>query len=294
MNKRTNTRRLILDMHKFDIHVFDEFGLYNYVNAQTILPSHTHSNMIEICYLSKGCQQYFVGNNTYKMYGGDIFMTFPNEIHGTGEIPEEKGMLYWMVLKTPEEGRRYLGLSYPEANELYRRLLHIPSHLFKGNTDCDRLLQRIFNVYFSRNDLLSKTELNNHLVALLLNIIRCGEAEYNRQYSEDIAKTIRYIENLLFENFDLEELAGKINLSLSRFKHKFKEETGIPPAEFILRRKIDKACRLIEENKSSIKDIAYDLGFSSPAYFSTVFKQYNGISPTSYKTKNNNNSHLPE
>lgn len=46
--------RLILDMKKHGIEVFDEFGRYNYVNTQTILPTHTHSDMIEICYLAKG------------------------------------------------------------------------------------------------------------------------------------------------------------------------------------------------------------------------------------------------
>ena len=87
---------MILDMKKHGIEVFDEFGRYNYVNTQTILPTHTHSDMIEICYLAKGSQEYFVGNNTFRLYGGDIFIAFPNEIHGTGEVPEEKGVLYWM------------------------------------------------------------------------------------------------------------------------------------------------------------------------------------------------------
>ena len=48
---------------------------------------------------------------------------------------------------------------------------------------------------------------------------------------------------------------------------------------------MEKAQEMMKEGKFSIKDIAYDLGFSSPAYFSTVFKQYNGYSPTSYKKK---------
>lgn len=48
---------------------------------------------------------------------------------------------------------------------------------------------------------------------------------------------------------------------------------------------MEKAQEMMKEDKFSIKDIAYNLGFSSPAYFSTVFKQYNGYSPTSYKKK---------
>lgn len=284
MNKG-NIRRLILHMQKFDIEVFDEFGRYNYLNAQAILPSHTHSGMVEICYLSKGCQEYFVGKERYKMFGGDIFMTFPNEVHGTGDIPEEKGVLYWIVLKAPQNGGDYLGLSFDEASVLFNRILHIPVHLFKGNNECERLFQRITSVYFNEKGILTKIELNNLLVSLLLNIVRCGEMSSLRQYGEHIMKTVYYIDENIFEEFDLEELADKCNLSLSRFKHRFKEETGIPPAEYIIRKKVEKARTMIDENTLSIKDIAYDLGFSSPAYFSTVFKQYNGYSPSAYKMK---------
>lgn len=279
--------RLILDMKKHGIEVFDEFGRYNYVNTQTILPTHTHSDMIEICYLAKGSQEYFVGNNTFRLYGGDIFIAFPNEIHGTGEVPEEKGVLYWMVLKRPEKEKDYLGLNYPDAFELFSRLLQLPKRLFKGGSECERLLQKIIQIYFQNKDPLSKMELNNLLVSLLLHIIHAGEKSSGRAYSDRITKIIHYIDENLFEMLDLEFLADKCNLSVSRFKHLFKEETGIPPSEYIIRKKIEKAHEMMEDSKFSIKDIAYDLGFSSPAYFSTVFKQYNGYSPTFHKKKNN-------
>ena len=281
--KNKDSCRLILDMQRHDIDIFDEFGRYNYVSAQTILPTHTHPGMIEICYLVKGSQEYFVGKDTFKLYGGDVFLSFPDEVHGTGNVPEEKGTLYWMVLKRPERGKDYLGLSFPDAKELFNRLLQLPERLFKGSVECERLLQGITRIYFRNKDTLTKMELNNLLVSFLLHIIRSGEKSQVRTYSERITGIVHYIEENLFEILDLEELADRCNLSVSRFKHLFKEETGIPPSEFIIRKKVDKAQALIEEQELSIKNIAYDLGFSSPAYFSTVFKQYNGYSPTSHK-----------
>mgnify|MGYP002250948480 FL=1 len=277
--------RLILHMERHAIDVFDEFGRYNYVNTQTILPTHTHPNMIEICYLAKGSQEYFVDDNIFRLYGGDVFIAFPDEIHGTGEVPEEKGVLYWMVLKRPQEGKEYLGLNYSDACELFSRLLQLPKRLFKGGAECERLLLKIISIYCRSKEPLTKMELNNLLVSLLLHIIHAGEKISGRTYGDRITKIVRYIDENLFEVFDLETLADKCNLSVSRFKHSFKEETGIPPSEYIIRRKMEKAQEMMKEGKFSIKDIAYDLGFSSPAYFSTVFKQYNGYSPTSYKKK---------
>lgn len=291
--KDKNSSRLILDMEKHDIDVFYEFGRYNYVNAQTVLLPHTHPDMLEICYLAKGSQEYLVGEDTFKMYGGDVFISFPNEVHGTGNTPEEKGLLYWMILKQPEEGKEYLGLHYPEAKALFDRLLKLPARLFKGDAECEHLLQSIVRTYFKEKDTLNKMELNNLLVSYLLHIVHSGEKKQARTYSERITEIIQYIDENLFDTLDLEDLADRCNLSVSRFKHLFKEETGIPPAEYIIRKKVEKAQKLLEEQELSIKDIAYDLGFSSPAYFSTVFKQYNGYSPTSLqKKKHDSPQHL--
>ena len=91
--------RLILDMHKLDIHVFEEFGRNNYSNAQSVLPLHVHDDATEICYLSRGNQTYLVGDDVYQVRGGECFITYPNEIHGTGNLPEEKGVLYWFSLE---------------------------------------------------------------------------------------------------------------------------------------------------------------------------------------------------
>lgn len=291
MRDKDNSR-LILDMRKHEIDVFHEFGRYNYVNVQTVLLPHTHPDMLEICYLAKGSQEYFVNENAFKLYGGDVFISFPNEVHGTGNAPEEKGLLYWMILKQPEEGKEYLGLHFSEAKVLFNRLLLLPTRLFRGNIECERLLQSIIRTYFQNRDVLTKIELNNLLVSFLLHIIHSGEKKQTRVYSERITEIIQYIDDNLFDTLDLEDLADKCNLSVSRFKHLFKEETGIPPAEYIIRKKVEKAQELIEKQEQSIKDIAYDLGFSSPAYFSTVFKQYNGYSPTSLKVKKKNPANL--
>ena len=276
-------RRLVLDMKKFDIHIFDEFGRYNYLNTQKSLPTHTHPDMIEICYLAKGSQEYFVGEEIFRLLGGDLFLTFPDEVHGTGQTPEEKGILYWMILKTPQKGKDYLGLLCSEASVIFNKLLHTPVRIFKGNDECGKLFRQIFRLYFRDSDTLVKIELNNLLVSLLLNIIRCSEIAFDRRYSEYMMKITHYIDENILGTINLHDLADRCNLSLSRFKHRFKDEVGIPPAEYIIRKKIEKARELIENDMFSIKDIAYDLGFTSPAYFSTVFKQYMGYPPSFHR-----------
>lgn len=279
--------RLILDMHKLDIRVFEEFGRYNYDKAQSKLPLHVHGDTVEICYLSRGNQTYWVNDKTFRMRGGELFITYPNEIHSTGNYPEEKGVLYWFILKRPKAKVDYLGLSSFEAQNLFYRLEHLPHRLFSANSKVEQLLQQIVQVYFSSDETLKRIEMKCLLTILILQVVHCGENVIKKEtFSEPILNIIEYIEDNIFEIFDLEDLAEQCCLSLSRFKHRFKEEIGMPPAEFIIRKKLEKACILLEEGKMSIKDIAYELGFSSPSYFSTVFKQYLGYSPNCHKDQN--------
>lgn len=280
--KNKAASRLLLDMNRWGIDVFDEFGRYDYVNTQTILPTHTHPGMIEICYLAKGSQKYFVGDRKYRLYGGDLFVTFPDEVHGTGEVPEEKGVLYWLVLKRPEAGKDYMGLDYADACSLFAKLSELPERQFKGGAECGCLLRKIVQLFYSDRDELAKMELENLLVSFLLVVVRAGQHAHMRIYSKRMVGMMEYIEKNLSKTIDLDKLADKCNLSLSRFKHLFKEETGIPPSEYIMRKKMECAQALLEAQGAIVKDIAYGLGFSSPAYFSTVFKQYNGCSPTEY------------
>lgn len=278
--------RLILDLQQLDIYVFEEFGRYNYDKAQPQLPLHTHGDAIEICYLSRGNQIYCVNDKMFRIKGGEVFIAYPNEVHSTGIYPEEKGVLYWFILRRPNSDQDYLGLSFFEASNLFFRLEHLSKRVFPVDIEIEQLLQRIIHVYFSTDETLRLIEMKNLLINLFLRIIYCGERNTKKEvFSKPILDVIAYIDNNIFEIFDLENLANRCCLSLSRFKHRFKEEVGMPPIEFITRKKLERACLLLEENKMSIKDIAYELGFSSPSYFSSVFKQYLGYSPTYYKIK---------
>ena len=273
-----------MDMSVHGIDDFDEFGYYNYVNVQPVLPTHAHPGMIEICFMIKGSQTYFVGNEKYDVKGGDIFVTFPDEIHGTGNGPEEKGILYWIVLKRPCKDRTWFGLSAMDAAEIFGRLLSLPARLFKSSSKIEHLLQKIVKRYFCIPDALNTIMLDNLMVAMLLEVIQLAENGNRHDCRKCISDILQYMDVNLTEITSLEELAGICNLSLSRFKHLFKEELGIPPSEYMVRKKIGRAEWMLVNTSAPVSEIAYELGFSSPGYFSTVFRQYKGISPARFRS----------
>ncbi len=284
---KCNKERLIIDLLGVGFKNMVLLGHYSYKETKKKLEMHQHKDMLEICFLETGSQHYQVGEDNYFLKGGDILITPPNVVHGTSSYPEEKGSLFWMIIKIHKTPFKLLNLTPKESNLLMNRLLNLKNKHFKGSYDMKKILSSIFLSFNKKNDFLNKIEITNHILSFLLKVIYCGEKIKDKSVSTDIEFCCKYIKKNIFQKLYINDLAKKINLSESRFKHKFKEEIGIPPNEYILKLKINKAKEIIQKDELSFTNIAYDLGFSTSSYFSTVFKKYQGTSPSKFKTKLN-------
>lgn len=93
-------------------------------------------------------------------------------------------------------------------------------------------------------------------------------------------------ENFTNPEFDVMVLANHLCMGRSKLYTKFKQLVGIPPNEFILKIKLEEAMRLLKEHPEfNISEISIQLGFSSPRYFSKLYKAYFGVAPQSIRSK---------
>lgn len=275
--------RNILSLSEAGIKNILALGHYNYRKAKEDLDTHIHSGIIEICYLAKGRQVYRINDEVYTLDGGDVIIIYPDEPHGTNKHPEEKGSLFWMLIKLPEKNEGILNLNCRDSMLLINKVTNLRPRRFNGCKDMSRVLLDIFRNFDKASDPFKMIELNSNILSFLLKVIECGKKNDSREVSAEIEFICKHIHEHIFEAFSLESLACMINLSLSRFKHRFKEEIGIPPKEYILREKISKAKEIIQKTNNSFTNIAYELGFSSCSYFSTVFRRFTRSSPTEFK-----------
>lgn len=146
-------------------------------------------------------------------------------------------------------------------------------------------LDNVFRAVKQKQDPFSKIEISHYLMSFLLKLFDVSEKHQNRQLHHCTKKIIEYIRNNISEEISLEFLANMCNWSLSHFKQKFKADTGIPPWDFIQRERIKKAIILLETTDQSISTIAWQLGFTSPGYFSTVLKKHTGQNPKDIRKK---------
>lgn len=106
-----------------------------------------------------------------------------------------------------------------------------------------------------------------------------------KEFIEITEKAI--LENLSDPELSGAALAGVHFLSRSQFSRKLKAITGKSITAFIRAIRIDVAKKYIAEGKLQIAEIAYEVGFSDPAYFTRVFSKETGMSPTEFGEKGN-------
>ena len=101
---------------------------------------------------------------------------------------------------------------------------------------------------------------------------------------ERIMKAIN--QHLSDSDFNVDLLTKEVGISRAQLHRKMKEMTGLPISEFIRNIRLEQAVRLLKEQKINVTQVAYTVGFSNLAHFSTVFRKQFGVSPTEYIEQN--------
>ncbi len=107
-------------------------------------------------------------------------------------------------------------------------------------------------------------------------------------YDDKLMKSVMEVMEQNIDNSDLtvDELVSKIGIGRSVFFKKLKSLTGLAPIEFIREVRVKRAAQLIESGEYTISQVTYMVGCNDPRYFSRIFKQRFGVTPSEYRDKN--------
>ena len=108
----------------------------------------------------------------------------------------------------------------------------------------------------------------------------------NGQYKNLIRQAKDYLEQHYMDpELSLNEVAAQANLSASHFSVVFSQETGQTFKEYLTEIRINKAKELLRMTALRSADIAYQVGYNDPHYFSSVFKKNTGVSPIEFRSQ---------
>lgn len=86
-------------------------------------------------------------------------------------------------------------------------------------------------------------------------------------------------------DLNIDALAAKMGIGRSQFYRKIKSLTNYSPVELLRKMRLTKAREMLSTTEKSISEIAYEVGFSAPAYFTRVFREMFGESPSEMRTR---------
>lgn len=98
-----------------------------------------------------------------------------------------------------------------------------------------------------------------------------------------ITQSILYMRSRLHEKLTVEDMAARHHLSASYFSTLFRKATGMPPIDYFIHLKMQKACQMLFLDDLKVKEVAGSLGYDDPYHFSRLFKKHLRVSPEQYK-----------
>jgi AraC family transcriptional regulator len=91
-----------------------------------------------------------------------------------------------------------------------------------------------------------------------------------------------YVDAHLNQNFALADLAAIAHLSEFHFARLFKQSTGLPPHQFVIHQRVERAKRLITAGRLSLAQVAVEVGFSDQTQLTRHFKRLVGVTPSRF------------
>jgi len=122
-----------------------------------------------------------------------------------------------------------------------------------------------------------------YLIATFLATGKAANAQKPDKRKDMVRESIMYMRSRLGEKLTVKDMALHSNLSVSHFSNMFTLETGMGPMDYFIHLKLQKACLLLYSSETRIKNIAMEIGYDDPYYFSRLFKKNMKSSPHKYR-----------
>ncbi len=117
-------------------------------------------------------------------------------------------------------------------------------------------------------------------------IMECmlGREKHGNLKDSEFYKIIEYVE-AHYCDFDLAAILKKFGISRPLLFQRWRKYISVPPGQYAMQLRINEACRLLTSSSLRINEIAQELNFKDPLYFSRKFRQFTGMTAVEYRKK---------
>lgn len=252
-----------------------------YCGKEACCPQHSWGPAVKdhfkIHYISSGKGIFQVGNKTYHLKKGQGFLICPNTASYYQADCEKPWSYSWVAFN---------GL-HAEAY-LRRANLSVENPIFelKDDSCLCQCLEEMFTA--SKSSRSSDVKLLSALytfLGILIDIPNHQDSILRAPTSKEmyVKKAVEFIETNFSRQISISEIAEYVGINRKYLSKLFSQILEMPPQNFLIQYRMNRACELMKMTDLSIKEISYSVGYNDPLLFSRVFKKLHGISPNYYR-----------
>lgn len=258
----------------------------NSCDTSKIEPS-LQRDILGILYVERGSITIWSERDMIEVKGGNVFLIRPGETHGFLDNAFTPCKCYCVNITFPSNpASDYLGLPSGEGAEIHRQLAGLAYRSFPAPKKLARYCDTMFACLADRDNVLTLAAVRTALLSLLYDLLVAGRHVTPRQLrSKQISEAIDIMDHHLESLLSVAEIAHRVGWGRSHFNRCFREETGLTPGNFYLRRRLAIARNRIATTSDPLIEIALDLGFGTSQYLATCFKRITGRTPSCYRTR---------
>jgi len=243
-------------------------ALFRTVAEGRVLPE------FQLLYITNGEGLFSCDGKTYQIKPGSVMLLLPGLKHVYKPLTETGWKEYWVGFK----GIYFL--------RLLEEGIFSPENVF-FQTGLNDFIISCFNQIFDEvrsQKPLYQFKTCSLILSLLAEVLtRERRTEQPNYYEKIVAKAKYLMESNVYSAINLPVISDQLGVSTSRLNEIFKTYTSMTPYQYYIQIKIHKAESLLEQEKISVKEAAYRMGFEDQYYFSRLFKNKTGISPSDWK-----------
>ena len=256
---------------------------------------HYHADFYELMIVMDGTAKQQINHQNYYIKRGDVFVLGEGVSHNFEDV---RDLHICNIMFQPSAlTDRYHDLGqisgyhdlfiiepYLSQNDKFQHYLKLR---FRQFDEVSSLIRKMYEEYNSDRP-GRRTMVMAYFQMLITYLSRCyGEQSQDQEdkTSMRIARSVSCLEQNFRDDFSIKELAEMSYVSERHFLRQFSEVYHTTPHQYLIKLRLQHACDLLENEKNglSIADIAYASGFQSNSYFSRIFGQTYGMSPSEYR-----------
>jgi len=271
--------------------LFEEYGSGSIVR----LPAHRNGGF-ELHYIAEGHLHWEIEGRPFLVPPRSVFFTFPWEKHGSC-VDFEPGHFFHFVVFRLQNPRaddlnkmrlvKSFGLPESEQQQIFSKLAATRNRCLAASPDLAWLIARLTRE-LTQPGMMARTNviaLSRTVLCELIKNLRPSKIKTKNDSASE-RQVLRFADRLRLQcakPWTLQTMASACGLKRTQFEKLTKELTGDTPRLLLNRFRVRSAQQFLKGGDESITEIALNTGFGSSQYFSKIFKNLTGITPSQYR-----------